>query len=159
VTTAPEQRLAAALAGGRELLALAESCTGGLIAHRITEIPGSSAYLERGLVVYSNHAKQELLGVDPSLLAREGAVSEACATAMLRGLFERTPADLGAAVTGIAGPTGSATEKPVGTVWIAWGRREASQVECRRFSGSRSAIKWATATAVLERLVTLVETR
>ncbi|NTU60315.1 MAG: CinA family protein, partial [Deltaproteobacteria bacterium] len=114
----PEVRLAEALAGGGGPLALAESCTGGLVAHRVTEVPGSSAYFDRGVVVYSNRAKTELLGVPESLLQEHGAVSEACARALLRGLFDRTPAELAAAVTGIAGPAGGSPEKPVGTVWV-----------------------------------------
>lgn len=153
----PEERLAAALSGGRALLALAESCTGGLIAHRVTEVPGSSAYFERGVVVYSNRAKVELLGVPPEVLAACGAVSEECARAMLRGLLARTPARLGAAVTGIAGPGGGTDAKPVGTVWLAWGSAGAEQTERLLLTGGRSEVKEAAATAVLERLAEAAE--
>jgi len=155
----PEQRLASALLRSGLLLALAESCTGGLIAHRVTEIAGSSSYFDRGLVVYSNRAKTELLGVDASLIEAQGAVSEACARAMLAGLFARTPAGIAAAVTGIAGPTGGTPEKPVGTVWAAWGLRDRVSAERFWFGGSRSDVKAATAQAVLERLVALAESR
>ena len=155
-TEAVERRLAAALAGGGHCLALAESCTGGLLAHRVTRVPGSSAYFDRGLVVYSNRAKQELLGIPAELLEQHGAVSEACAVAMLGGLFARTSATLAAAVTGIAGPTGGSPEKPVGTVWLAWGRRGASRAECRWFAGGRVAVMEAVAEHGLQRLLECV---
>ncbi|MBI5014682.1 MAG: CinA family protein [Deltaproteobacteria bacterium] len=155
----PEERLAKALSGGDRLVAVAESCTGGLIAHRITEVPGSSAYFDRGVVVYSNRAKVELLGVPEELLAAHGAVSEACARAMLEGLFAVTPARLAAAVTGIAGPTGGSPEKPVGTVWLAWGSRDRRRVEHLWFPGSRSDVKQASAQAALERLAVAAEDR
>lgn len=154
---APEERLALALSDGRRLLAVAESCTGGLIAHRITEIPGSSAYFDRGLVVYSNRAKAELLGVPDALIETHGAVSEECARAMLAGLFECTPARLAAAVTGIAGPGGGSPGKPVGTVWMAWGSPESRRAERLRFFGSRSDVKQAAAEAVLERMALAAE--
>lgn len=155
----PEERLAAALADGGGPVVLAESCTGGLIAHRITEVPGSSAYFDRGVVVYSNRAKTELLGVPEELLEEFGAVSEQCARAMLRGLFERTPARLAAAVTGIAGPAGGTPNKPVGTVWIAWGTRHGAQTERFCFSGERGDVKRASAQAALTRLAELAEAR
>ena len=157
VPTPPEERLAAALSGGGGPLALAESCTGGLIAHRITEVAGSSAYFDRCLVVYSNQAKRDLLGVSDALLREHGAVSKECARAMLRGLFEGTPAALAAAVTGIAGPSGGNPEKPVGTIWIAWGSRKHDTAECLLLSGNRSEVKRAAAQAVLERLAELAE--
>jgi nicotinamide-nucleotide amidase len=153
----PEERLALALARGDRSLAVAESCTGGLVAHRITEVAGSSAYFDRGLVAYSNRAKTELLGVPEAVFAAHGAVSEACALAMLAGLFDRTPARLAAAVTGIAGPGGGSPEKPVGTVWMAWGVPEDRRVERLRFPGSRSEVKSAAAQAVLERLARVAE--
>ncbi|RMG87434.1 MAG: CinA family protein [Candidatus Dadabacteria bacterium] len=154
----PEVRLAAALVSGGGPLAVAESCTGGLIAHRITRVPGSSAYFDRGLVVYSNRAKVELLGVPEDLLETHGAVSEACARAMLEGLFRRSPARLGAAVTGIAGPTGGTPEKPVGTVWVAWGRPGRIRAERLRLRGERTEIQEGAAEAVLQRLAREAET-
>ncbi len=159
MTLPPEQRLADALSRGGGPLALAESCTGGLVAHRVTEVPGASSYFERGLVVYSNPAKVELLGVPEGLLATHGAVSEPCARAMLQGLFERTPARLAAAVTGIAGPAGGTPEKPVGTVWVAWGRPGAVRAERLNLAGSRSEIKAAAADRVLELLAAAAEGR
>lgn len=153
----PELRLATALSRGGGPLALAESCTGGLICHRVTEVPGSSAYFDRGLVVYSNRAKVELLGVPESVLAAHGAVSGPCARAMLAGLFQKTPARLGASVTGIAGPQGGSLQKPVGTVWVAWGRPEEIRVEHLQLEGDRSGIKAQAADQVLERLASLAE--
>ena len=147
-----EQSLARALTSGGHRLALAESCTGGLIAHRLTRVPGSSEFLDCGLVVYSNRAKMDLLGVSRAVIDSEGAVSEACAKAMLEGLFKRVPATLGAAVTGIAGPTGGSPAKPVGTVWVAWGDREKQCTHCFRFSGSRTAVMASAAERALNLL-------
>jgi nicotinamide-nucleotide amidase len=103
---------------GRKV-ALAESCTGGLIAAAITEIPGSSAVLDRAFVVYSNEAKQESLGVSGDIIDAFGAVSVACVFAMARGTLERSQADVAVAISGIAGPGGGAENKPVGTVVFA----------------------------------------
>jgi len=103
----------------KQTLALAESCTGGLIAHRVTNVPGASAVLLAGLVTYSNEAKQSCLGVRPETLAAHGAVSEPVAREMAEGARRRTGARLAIAVTGIAGPTGGTPDKPVGTVFIA----------------------------------------
>jgi nicotinamide-nucleotide amidase len=100
-------------------LAVAESCTGGLISDRLTDVPGSSAYLERGLVTYSNAAKTELLGVPDEVIATYGAVSEQTARLMAEGVRKRAGTDLGLATTGIAGPGGGSAAKPVGTVHIA----------------------------------------
>lgn len=136
-------------------VALAESCTGGLIAARITAVAGSSAYFDRGLVVYSNDAKTELLGVDPEILKTEGAVSRKTAEAMLEGLFARTGASLCAAVTGIAGPGGGTADKPVGTVWISWGGGKETRAELLKLPGGRAAVRRAAADAVLERLCTM----
>lgn len=140
---------------GRQL-ATAESCTGGLIAKCLTDVPGSSAWFERGLVTYSNRAKSELLGVPERMLARHGAVSEPVALAMARGALRRSPATLAVAVTGIAGPDGGTPAKPVGTVWIAWAARQGRRVETRarlfRFRGDRDAIRRRSAAAALNGL-------
>ncbi|HZZ61268.1 MAG TPA: CinA family protein [Roseiarcus sp.] len=103
-------------------IATAESCTGGLVAGLLTEIPGSSAVVERGFVVYSNEAKRDLLGVRKDTLAERGAVSETTARAMAEGALAASRADLAVAVTGIAGPDGGTAEKPVGLVWFACAR-------------------------------------
>ena len=100
-------------------LAIAESCTGGLVCGLLTEIPGSSAVLERGFVTYSNAAPSELLGIDPVLITRYGAVSEEVARAMAEGAAARAPVDIAVSVTGIAGPDGGSAEKPVGLVYVA----------------------------------------
>lgn len=106
-------------------LVVAESCTGGLVAGALTEIPGSSAVLDRGFVTYSNEAKFELLGVNQDILETFGAVSVAVAWAMAQGALERSHADVAVAITGIAGPEGGSILKPVGTVVFARARRGA----------------------------------
>jgi len=138
----------------REWLALAESCTGGLVAKLCTDIAGSSNWFERGLVTYSNRAKQELLGVSEALLATHGAVSEACAGAMAHGLLKSSPADWAVAVTGIAGPGGGSSGKPVGTVWIGWMRRD-HKPECRHhlFAGDREQVRTLSARVALQVLL------
>jgi nicotinamide-nucleotide amidase len=100
-------------------LALAESCTGGLLSHRITRIAGSSAYFLGAAITYSNSEKIRSLGVSPETLARVGAVSQETALEMSQGIRQRTGADLGLSVTGVAGPSGGSPEKPVGTVWVS----------------------------------------
>lgn len=148
------EELGSLLRARQAMLAVAESCTGGLVAQRITGVAGSSAWFERGLVTYSNRSKQDLLGISPDLLAQAGAVSRECADAMARGLLAMTPADWGVAVTGIAGPGGGTKDKPVGLVWFAWARRGgAIEVESRQFTGSREAIRTAATDAALQGLV------
>jgi len=114
------ERLAQALLARGWMLASAESCTGGLIAAACTDLAGSSQWFERGFVTYSNEAKQELLGVDAALIAQDGAVSEVVARAMAFGAVRRSRAQVGVAVTGIAGPSGGNPQKPVGTVWFGF---------------------------------------
>ncbi len=138
------------LANKKMTLAVAESCTGGLIGHRITSVPGSSAYFEGGVIVYSNRAKMECLGVPRNLLSRHGAVSEKTALAMARGILEKSKADLGLAVTGIAGPGGGTPEKPVGTVWIALASSLGTKAGHYLFAGRRRQIKALTAYTALD---------
>ena len=139
------------------LVVTAESCTGGFLAKCLTDLSGSSDYFDRGWVTYSNAAKQELLGVSPSLLERHGAVSEPAALAMARGALRAAGATIAVAVTGIAGPTGATPGKPVGTVWIAWARRHRGRVrvtaEHHRFAGDRDAIRRRTVQAALSGLL------
>jgi nicotinamide-nucleotide amidase len=127
-------------------LATAESCTGGLIAAVLTEVPGSSDVFERGFVTYSNVAKTELLGVPADLLVRHGAVSAEVARAMAEGALRNSPADLSIAVTGIAGPGGGTADKPVGLVRIAAARRDGPILhrEMRFGEQSRSGIRLAS---------------
>ena len=123
-------------------MATAESCTGGWVAKVLTDIAGSSAWFERGFVTYSNAAKQELLGVLPETIAADGAVSEPVVREMVRGAIARSAADLALAVSGIAGPGGGSAEKPVGTVWFAWGCANRPVVtRLVHFSGDREQIR------------------
>lgn len=148
------ESLAAHLLRRRERIATAESCTGGLIAKLMTDLVGSSAWFERGVVTYSNDAKHELLGVPRSVFDTTGAVSEACVLAMVQGALDRSPADWAVAVTGIAGPGGGTPEKPVGTVWMAWAHRGAApEASVQVFDGDREAIRGQTAVTVLCGLV------
>jgi nicotinamide-nucleotide amidase len=133
-------------------LAVAESCTGGLVGHRLTGIAGSSAFFERGVVVYSNRAKQELLGVPEEILRVHGAVSRPCAEAMVRGICERSGAACGLAITGIAGPDGGTPTKPVGTVFIGVAVRGVVEALHFRFPGSRAAVKWQSSQVALDML-------
>lgn len=133
------------------LLAAAESCTGGMVAAAITDVPGSSAVLDRGFVTYSNEAKAEMLGVRPETIARHGAVSQQVAREMANGALARSRADIAIAVTGIAGPTGGTERKPVGLVWFASATRGGViRAERRVFaSGDRSFVRMrATETAL-----------
>jgi nicotinamide-nucleotide amidase len=134
-------------------LAAAESCTGGAIAAACTALAGSSDWFERGFVTYSNAAKTELLGVEPALIERVGAVSEAVARAMAAGALARSPAELVVAVTGIAGPGGAVPGKPVGTVWLAWGTADAIEAERLLLPGDRDAVRAATVAQALHRLL------
>jgi nicotinamide-nucleotide amidase len=122
-------------------LAVAESCTGGLLCNRITNIPGSSQYFERGIISYSNLAKQQLLGVPPQMLDRHGAVSSQVAEAMAMGVRQRSGTDLGLSVTGIAGPEGGTPEKPVGLVYLALAWEGGVASKEYRFFEDRSANK------------------
>jgi nicotinamide-nucleotide amidase len=135
------------------LIATAESCTGGLVAAALTSIAGSSAWFERGFVTYSNEAKAELLGVDPSTIAAHGAVSEEVAAAMARGALARSRADLAVAVTGVAGPGGGSPGKPVGTVCLGWARRGGPVRTARlAFAGDRGAVRAQSVAAALDGL-------
>ncbi len=133
-------------------LALAESCTGGLVGHRLTQVSGSSAYFERGFIVYSNEAKRELLGVPESVLRKHGAVSAACAEAMARGARERTATDVAVSVTGIAGPDGGTSTKPVGTVFVGLADARGAVVERHRFDRDREGNKALSAARALDLL-------
>ncbi len=140
-----------------QMLATAESCTGGLIAAACTAIAGSSDWFERGVVSYSNRAKTELLGVDPVLIAAHGAVSEAVARAMAEGVLAHSAAHWAVAVTGIAGPGGAAPGKPVGTVWLGMaGAGLTTQAERLQLGGDRSAVREQTVTVALQRLLELI---
>lgn len=150
--------LAAALAAefkahGR-MLVTAESCTGGWIAKLCTDLAGSSDWFERGLVTYSDKAKQELLGVRAADLYRHGAVSEVVTAAMASGAIEHSQADCAVAVSGIAGPSGGSPEKPVGTVCFGWAWPDGQlETESHLFAGDRDAIRRASVAVAFEGLL------
>jgi len=133
-------------------LAVAESCTGGLIGHRLTDVPGASDYFLGGVVSYSNDAKQDLLRVPAAVLAQHGAVSPETARDMARGVRTLFHADIGLAVTGIAGPSGGSLDKPVGTVYIGLATDQGEDVWHYQFHGNRAEIKILTAETALDRL-------
>ncbi|MBM2838383.1 MAG: competence/damage-inducible protein CinA [Deltaproteobacteria bacterium] len=156
MTEVLEVVLGEALRGKKATVAVAESCTGGLISHRITNVPGSSAYFERGIVAYSNQAKVDHLGVSEKILNDYGAVSSETAMAMASGIRKVANATFGLAVTGIAGPGGGTPEKPVGLVYIAIASPDGTEVSNFRFGGDRASIKVKTADAALKWLVSKV---
>jgi nicotinamide-nucleotide amidase len=133
-------------------IAVAESCSGGLLASRLTDIPGSSDYVERGVVCYSNRAKTDLAGVPPQLIEEHGAVSEPVARAMAGGIRSRAGTDIGIGITGIAGPGGGSEEKPVGTVAIAVITPEGERVRTFQFVGARDMVKVQSAQAAMNML-------
>lgn len=139
------------------MAATAESCTGGWVAKTLTDVAGSSGWFDRGFVTYTNAAKQDLLGVAGATLAAHGAVSEATVREMVAGALACSGAQVAVAVSGIAGPSGGTPGKPVGTVWLAWARRDGpADTRHRRFDGDREAVRrQAVAEAIqgLERLL------
>jgi len=141
--------VAAQLQAAGKTLALAESCTGGMIAAALTEVPGASSFLERGGVTYANRAKHDWLQVPQQVLDHDGAVSEPCARAMADGIKRAADTDFGLAVTGIAGPDGGSEEKPVGTVFIALAASDGTLVERHRFNGDRQQVRQRTVVAAL----------
>jgi nicotinamide-nucleotide amidase len=144
------RRLLAACEAAGVRLVTAESCTGGLIAGCLTEIAGSSAVVERGYIVYSNEAKQEMLDVPAELLCQHGAVSEPVARAMAEGALARSGGELALAVTGIAGPGGATAGKPVGLVHLACARRDAPTLHrAEVFAGDRTEVRVATVEAAM----------
>jgi nicotinamide-nucleotide amidase len=133
-------------------IAVAESCSGGLLASRLTDVTGSSDYVERGVVCYSNRAKTELVGVPDSLIAEHGAVSEPVAEAMATGIRERARTNVGVGITGIAGPGGGTPEKPVGTVAVAVAVNDLIRVRTFQFLGGRDMVKFQSAQAAMNML-------
>lgn len=150
------QALVTELIAAGQTVATAESCTGGWIAKSLTDVSGSSQAFGYGVVSYSNGAKESILGVDADTLREAGAVSEAVVSAMAIGVLRLSGADLAVAVSGIAGPDGGSEEKPVGTVWLAWARRESGKprvdAEKRMFRGDRAAIRSQTVILALQGL-------
>ena len=147
-----EEVVAKALATKRVSIAVAESCTAGLIAHRLTGPPGASAFLDGGIITYSNAAKQRWLGVSGEILQRHGAVSAEAARAMAESVRQQAGTDLGVATTGIAGPTGGTPEKPVGLVYIALAHAGGTDVREIHFGTEpgRSGVKYLASQAALD---------
>ncbi|WP_019141703.1 CinA family protein [Noviherbaspirillum massiliense] len=139
------------------LLATAESCTGGGVAHAITEIAGSSEWFDCGFVTYSNASKTELLDVPAAMIAQFGAVSEEVAGAMAEGALANSNAHVALSTTGIAGPGGAVPGKPVGTVCFGWSRDERTYTERLVFSGDRQAVREQTVVHALQGLLRLLE--
>lgn len=144
-----EEEIIARLVERGRTVAVAESCTGGLIGHRLTQVPGSSAAFLGGVIAYHNGVKERVLGVPAEVLEREGAVSEATALAMAEGARRLLRADVAVAVTGIAGPTGGTDEKPVGLTYVALAGPEARICERHLWRGERQANKESSAEAAL----------
>lgn len=151
--------IAAEMTASGRTLAVAESCTGGLVARRITELAGSSAYFLGGMVTYADEAKRDHLGISGELLARKGAVSEEIACAMAEGVARAFGADAGLAVTGVAGPGGGSDEKPVGTVWYAVHLDGRTRARRSIFPGARRAVRERSAQAVLALLYRMLRGR
>ena len=140
-------------------LVTAESCTGGWIAKCVTDVPGSSAWFDRGFVTYSNAAKMEMLGVRAETLARFGAVSEETVREMAAGALACSRAQVAVAVSGIAGPTGGTPDKPVGTVWLAWQLEgQTALTRLCRFEGDREAVRYQAVVAALQGIISLCKT-
>ena len=131
-------------------LAVAESCTGGLLAERITSISGSSRYFVGGAIVYSNELKTEFAGVPAGMISKYGAVSREVGTALAEGIRSRTGATLGVGITGVAGPTGGTPEKPVGRVYVALASAEGTEIEERNFPGDRKRVRWFSTQLALD---------
>ncbi|MEM9601901.1 MAG: CinA family protein [Pseudomonadota bacterium] len=152
-------RLGQQLVRRGQMMATAESCTGGLIAARCTDIAGSSRWLERGFVTYSNAAKTGLLGVPPSVIEAHGAVSEAVVRAMVAGAIARSHAAVAVSVSGVAGPDGGSASKPVGTVWVGYlvtvpgGSAVTVDTECVQLPGDRAAVRAAAASVAIHGLL------
>jgi nicotinamide-nucleotide amidase len=148
------RKLLKACAGQGVMIAAAESCTGGLVAALLTEIPGSSSVFERGFITYSNEAKTKMLGVPATLIQRHGAVSAQVAKAMAEGALKNSKTHIAVAITGIAGPSGGTKTKPIGLVYIAVAVKKGKTkiAECH-FKGGRADIRMSAAKAALELLM------
>jgi len=147
-----EGKVASLLKGKNLTISVAESCSGGLLSHRLTNIPGSSNYYQAGIISYSNEAKSHFLDVSPQLIQEKGAVSPEVAKEMARGARESANTDLGVGITGIAGPTGGTLKKPVGLVYIALSTQAGEICEKFIFPGDREEVKWRTSQATLNLL-------
>ena len=153
-------QVGAALKAHGLMLTTAESCTGGGIAYALTEIAGSSAWFERGFITYANEAKQEMLGVAKETMVRHGAVSEAVVREMVEGALRHSHAQVALAVSGIAGPDGGTADKPVGTVWFAWGIKGGTCVaRLHQLSGNRAEIRLESVSIALQGVLEMLNQR
>ena len=149
--------LAARLQASGQVLATAESCTGGLIAAACTDVAGSSAWFERGFVTYSNAAKNELLGVPLEMIAQHGAVSEPVARAMALGALQRSAVQWSISVTGIAGPSGGSASKPVGTVCFGFASAAGVAVSTQVFAGDRQQVRAQAVVFALQGILNVIQ--
>lgn len=148
------EELGAALKARGLMLALAESCTGGMVAEAVTSVAGSSAWFDRGFVTYSNQAKVDMLNVLPETLEKYGAVSEQVAIEMAQGALKNSLAQITGSITGIAGPDGGSAEKPVGTVCFAWAEtNKPILVTTKHFDGNREAVRQQAAITLIAGLI------
>lgn len=153
------EALAAVLERKGMTIATAESCTGGWVAKVLTDRAGSSAYVMAGLVTYSNEAKRAILGVQADTLEQDGAVSESVVRQMVAGAIRATGVDIAVAISGVAGPGGGSADKPVGTVWFAWGNGvENTEASVEHFDGDRDQVRRQSVLFVLEGVTRFVET-
>ena len=142
------------------MLATAESCTGGGVAQAVTEVAGSSKWFERGFVTYSNQSKQQMLDVAEATLIQHGAVSEATVREMVAGALQHSAAQVALAVSGIAGPDGGTADKPVGTVWFAWGiKHGATHAQRHHLGGNRAEVRVQSVRIALQGIIDLLEQR
>ncbi len=142
------------------MLATAESCTGGGVAAAITEVAGSSVWFERGFVTYSNLSKQQMLGVEEATLTEFGAVSEAVVHEMVAGALRHSRAQLALSISGIAGPDGGTPDKPVGTVWFAWGiKNSVTHTQRHHLAGNRSEVRALAVRIALQGVIDLLDQR
>lgn len=156
------EQLAELLIKHNKQLSVAESCTGGWVAKELTDLSGSSAWFERGFVTYSNQAKHEMLGVMESTLDTYGAVSEETVIEMAIGALKNSHADFSLSISGIAGPTGGSSEKPVGLVWFSWAAQEDKKhktlaTEKKIFTGDRNSVRQQAVEYVLKKINSLLE--
>ncbi|WP_151702813.1 CinA family protein [Nitrincola alkalilacustris] len=148
------ERVAQHLMQSGATMAAAESCTGGWVSQAVTALPGSSHWFDCGFVTYSNHAKQQMLGVPAALIDSHGAVSEPVVVAMAEGALQRSQATIAVSISGVAGPDGGTERKPVGTVWFAWAVRGGATVSCLSyFSGDREEVRRQAVEQALEGII------
>jgi nicotinamide-nucleotide amidase len=139
------------------MLATAESCTGGGVAHAITDVAGSSAWFERGFVTYSNLSKQQMLGVRETTLNQHGAVSELTVREMVAGALQHSSAQVALAVSGIAGPDGGTADKPVGLVWFAWGIKHGNtHAQRHQLGGNRAEVRAQAVHVALQGIINML---